>query len=80
MEALRAKYQQVKANNEDPATDPVGFTVKIFIDAADFATLRSYGYFPRDNYRTPAPDDDGTLNVLTGLQWWHRITYYTYGD
>lgn len=65
MEALREKYRQVKANNEDPANEPTGFTVKVYIDAADFATLRSYGYFPRSNYRTPAPDD-ATLNILSG--------------
>lgn len=64
LQAARDKYQEIKANNEDPTTAPKGVTIKIYIDQADFVTLRSYGYYQRDKFRTPAPDNDGTLNVL----------------
>jgi len=64
LEALRERHKEAKLNNENGGDDK--FTVKIFIDPADYATLRGYGYFPTGNYRTPVPDDDGTLNVLSG--------------
>ncbi len=68
MEALRTRYDLAKATNENPATGNDIFTVKIIINPADFATLKGYGYFPisTGKYRTPAPDNDGTLNILTG--------------
>jgi len=65
--ALNAKYNEVKAMNEDPNSGSELFAVKIFIDESYFDELRSYGYWELGNgFRTPAPDDDPSLNILTG--------------
>jgi len=63
IEALRIKYDFYKMKNEEAAQDEDltpegGFPVKLYVRSSDYEAIRSYGYYPRGNYRTPAPDSD----------------------
>ena len=57
IEHLRDEYDRRRASNE--RGDLVsGFSVKVFINPANFDEIRDYGYFEKldGKYRTPAPD------------------------